>query len=112
MPDYCYSMIGGDTPDPDKLLERTSQLIEQTLQNGIQPEDFERSRRKKIGGFLRMMNSPEALANEFTKYQFKDCSLFDILPVYESLTLDQANRRLREHFRQDRMAVSLVVSGK
>jgi predicted Zn-dependent peptidase len=112
MPDYCYSMIGGDTPDPDKLLARTTQLLEQTLQNGIQQDDFERSRRKKIGGFLRMMNSPEALANEFTKYQFKDCSLFDILPVYESLTLDQANERLREHFRQDRMAVSLVVSGK
>jgi len=106
--DYSYSMFGGDTRDPDLLLKRVREQIDKALEQGIQESDFERSRRKKIGGFLRMMNSPEAIAHEFTKYQFKGCNLFDILPMYEKLTLDQINRRLREHFNWNQLAVSIV----
>jgi len=106
--DYSYSMFGGDTRDPDLLLKRVREQIDKALEQGIREADFERSRRKKIGGFLRMLNSPEAIAHEFTKYQFKGCNLFDILPVYERLTLDRINRRLREHFNWNQLAVSIV----
>jgi len=41
----------------------------------------------------------------------KGCDLFDVLPIYESLTLDQANERLRDHVRWERLAVSIVSNG-
>lgn len=104
-------MLGGDTKDPDRLMERIREQLDEALSNGIRAEDFERSRRKKIGGFLRMLNSPEAIANQFTNYKLKGCDLFDVLPIYESLTLDQANERLRDHVRWERLAVSIVSNG-
>lgn len=109
--EYAFSVVGGDTRDPDELLARIKGTLETLRTSGIPQEVFERSRRKKMGGFLRMLNSPESMANEFTKYAFKDIDLFDILPVYEQLTLEDINGRLQEHFDWEHSSVSIVKSG-
>ncbi|MFC4775329.1 EF-P 5-aminopentanol modification-associated protein YfmH [Paenibacillus sp. GCM10023252] len=106
--DYSFSVIGGDTNDPDELLNRVKQGILQALDSGLEPAAFERSKRKKIGGYLRMLNSPEAIAGEFTRYRFRDSDMFDVLSAYENSTLEQANARLREHFDFNQLAVSIV----
>lgn len=109
-PDVSFSVIGGDTKDPDLLVSRIREEVNRVLETGLSATAFERSRKKKIGGFLRMMNSSEAIANEFTKYKFDGNDLFDILPVYESITLDEANARMREHFDWNQLAISIVKS--
>lgn len=106
--DYAFSVIGGETRDPDELLARIRASVERTLESGIEPEQFERAKRKRMGGYLRMLNSPEAIANEFTRYRFRGGDLFKLLEVYESITIDEANARLRSHFDWNRMAVSIV----
>jgi len=108
--DYAFSILGGDTKDPDQLVARIKEEVEKRREPGLDAVTFERSRKKKIGNFLRMMNSPEAIANEFTKYRFKGIDLFDILPVYENLTLEDVNKRFSEHFDWSRLAVSIVQS--
>ncbi|XID95065.1 EF-P 5-aminopentanol modification-associated protein YfmH [Paenibacillaceae bacterium WGS1546] len=110
-PGYAFSMIGGETRDPDEMASRASEALYEAARNGIPPEAFERTRRKKIGAFLRMMNSPEAIAGEFTRYRHKGGDLFKVVETYESLTLDEANRRIREHANPERRAVSIVRSG-
>ncbi|MFC9774932.1 EF-P 5-aminopentanol modification-associated protein YfmH [Paenibacillus chitinolyticus] len=109
-PEYAFSAMGGDTKDPDLLLSRIREELDRVKGEGLDEEAFERSRRKKIGGFLRMLNSPEAITNEFTRYLFKGADMFDILKTYESITKDEAESRLREHFDWSRFAVSLVRS--
>jgi predicted Zn-dependent peptidase len=108
--DYAFSVIGGDTRDPEQLVERIREELSQLAENGLDKMTFERCRKKKIGNFLRMLNSPEAIANEFTKYRFNDIDLFDILPLYESITLERVNERFREHFNWNQLAVSIVQS--
>jgi len=80
------------------------------LSRGLDPVSFERSRKKRIGAYLRLLNSPEALANEYTKYKFKESDLFQFLPMYEAFSLEEANARLQNHFNWDRLAVSIVKS--
>lgn len=109
-PDYAYSIMGGDTPDPDRLIERMEQAVEKAREEGIAATDFERIKRKNIGQFLRALNSVEYIANQFTSYQFNGNDLFTIVPVLESITLEEANQRLREHLKLEQMAVSLVRS--
>lgn len=108
--DYGYSIIGGDTPKPDQLVETIQKEITQCLEKGIDKKDFERSKRKKIGLFLRSLNSVEFIANQFTSYKFNGIDLFSVVPVLEKITLEDANQRMREHFQFDQMAVSLVRS--
>ncbi|MUG45622.1 EF-P 5-aminopentanol modification-associated protein YfmH [Paenibacillus woosongensis] len=109
-PNYAFSAIGGDTKDPDRLLEIFTEEAKLILASGFQSDDFERARKKKIGGYLRMLNSPENIAHEFTRYRFRGGDLFSVLPIYESLTLEEVNNRLREHMDWNQLAVSLVVS--
>lgn len=110
-PQYAFTAIGGETRDPDELLRRVQEEVERISQAGISEEEFERSRRKRIGNYLRMLNSPEAIANEFTKYKFRNQDLFDILPLYESITLEQVMQRLHKHFDWNKMAASIVRRG-
>jgi predicted Zn-dependent peptidase len=106
--DYAFSVIGGDSPNPDELLGRIRTAVEEALRTGIEPAAFERSKRKKIGGYLRMLNSPEAIAGEFTRYRFRDSDMFDLLSLYENCTLEQVNERIREHFDFQQLAISIV----
>lgn len=109
-PQYAFSAVGGDTKDPDQLLARIRAEVDKLKASGFQESDFERARKKKMGGYLRMLNSPENIAHEFTRYQFRGADLFKVLPVYESITVDDVNRRLQEHVDWDQLAVSIVVS--
>lgn len=56
-PQYAFSAIGGDTKDPDLLLTRIKEEVDQILKTGFAEKDFERARKKKMGGYLRMLNS-------------------------------------------------------
>lgn len=109
-PNYAFSAIGGDTKDPDRMLAVIKEETEALLASGFHQEDFERARKKKIGGYLRMLNSPENIAHEFTRYNFRGGDLFAVLPLYESLTLEDINARLREHIDWEQLAISIVVS--
>jgi len=58
-----------------------------------------------------MMNSPESIASEFTRYRHKGGDLFTLVEIYESLTLNEINERIKEHAKPDRRAISIVRSG-
>ncbi|SFJ24462.1 EF-P 5-aminopentanol modification-associated protein YfmH [Thermoflavimicrobium dichotomicum] len=105
---YGHSMIGGDTPDPDRLLSRIQTELPKLIEKGISAEDFERIRKKRIGSALRSLNYPEWIANQFTGYRFNGIDLFQMIPALEQLTVDEVNQRMREHMNWDRFAISLV----
>lgn len=107
---YAFSVIGGDTPDPDMLIEAVKEYVQATLDKGIDEERFEAVKRKKIGNYLRMLNSPEAIATQFTRYRFHQCDMFNIINYYRECTLDDVHARLKAHFNFEQMAVSIVVS--
>lgn len=108
--DYAYSIFGGDTPDPEKLVESITNIMEEWRQKGIEQDDFERAKRKKIGNFMRGLNSVEFIANQFTQYKFNGNDLFTIVPVLESITKEDVEKRMQEHFQPDQIAVSIVRS--
>jgi len=106
--DYAFSVFGGDTPDPERLVKRLKEEVDHVKKVGISARDFERLRRKRMGGYLRLLNSPEAIANEFTRYRFRDQDFFDLLSVYEEMTLQQVNDRLQQLFDWSQTAISIV----
>ncbi len=107
---YAFSVIGGDTRDPEALVARVREEVEAWKSSGVPEELFERTRRKKIGGFYRMLNSPEAIAGEFTKHRFRGTNVFDVLELYEQISLDEVEARLQEHFDWEQLSVCIVKS--
>lgn len=86
---YGFAMIGSDSEQPDQLVSAIKEKLAQAEQaNLFTTEDVERIKRKKIGFFLRALNSIEFIANQFTRYKFNDMNLFDVVPALEKLTVE------------------------
>lgn len=107
---YGFSMAGGDTPDPDALLKRIQQELPKIVQSGIPEDDVERIRKKKLGNYLRYLNSPEWIANQFTRYRFIGFDLFDVGTILEKMKPQEVNQRIKEHIDWNQFAASIVRS--
>lgn len=107
---FGFAMIGGDTGDPDLLAESIEKmLLEVKSGNIITEEQLERAIKKKIGTFLRAVNSPEYIANQFTRYAFNDMNLFDVVPTLEKITLEDVKNLASEVITEERFSICQVV---
>lgn len=110
---FGFAMIGGDTGEPDKLAETLEKMLLDAKNQSVFNEDqLERAKRKKIGAFLRAVNSPEYIANQFTRYAFNDMNLFDVVPTLEKITLNDVQLLASEVISEERFSVCQVVPKK
>lgn len=106
---FGFAMMGGDTTSPDELANELRSILEGAKEGQFTKEQLERAKRKKIGSFLRAINSPEYIANQFTRYAFNEMDLFSVVPVLEKLTLDDIHKAAKELFEEERFTVCQVV---
>jgi predicted Zn-dependent peptidase len=110
---FGFAMIGGDTGEPDKLADTLEKMLLEAKNQSVFNEDqLERAKRKKIGAFLRAVNSPEYIANQFTRYAFNDMNLFDVVPTLEKITLNDVQSLASEVISEERFSVCQVVPKK
>ncbi|MCK9222945.1 MAG: pitrilysin family protein [Limnochordia bacterium] len=107
-PSYGHIMIGGNTPDPERLHQELLAGLREFHSAGINEDDFERVKRSAIGQFVGSFNSIESVANNFIYAQFNGIWLLDYLPVMENLTLEQVRGLLTEFADEKQVAVSVV----
>ncbi|TCP55559.1 putative Zn-dependent peptidase [Tumebacillus sp. BK434] len=108
-PRFAHSLFGGNSKDPDRVLQVVEAAFAEALQNGISEADFNRARNKMIGQMVSTLDSARAIARHFTTYTFRNADFFDIIDVMENLTLEQVNQRLREHLVPEMLTVSIVL---
>ena len=106
--DYGYSIISGETRNIDKVQEKIKEYIKENQRTGINVEDFERVKKAKLGSFVRAFDSIESIANTFLNYYFEGINYFDIYDYMKSVTLDDLNKRLREHFVEEMAVMSII----
>lgn len=106
---FGFAMIGGDTEQPDQLAEEIKRTLLQAKRDGIPANRLENAKKKKIGSFLRAINSPEYIANQFTRYSFNEMNLFDVVPTLEKLTNDDIHHTLNEMIDENLFSVCQVV---
>lgn len=107
---FGFAMVGGDTGEPDQLADRLQQMLLDAKKGSVfNEEQLERAKRKKIGAFLRAVNSPEYIANQFTRYAFNDMNLFDVVPTLEKITLQDVQSLASEVISEERFSVCQVI---
>ena len=107
---FGFAMIGGDTNEPDQLAETLKKMLLSAKQSDIFTlEGLERTKKKKIGTFLRAINSPEYIANQFTRYAFNEMNLFDVVPTLESITVEDVKAVIADFIEEERFTVCQVV---
>ncbi len=86
--DYSFILMGGDTPYVDELKEKLYDFISHIKDYKITEEEFDRVKRKNIGALISLFNSPESIANIFSRYYFEGIMFFEFIDVINELTLD------------------------
>lgn len=107
-PGYAYSMLGGDTDQPEELVRRVRELTDRSLSEGLGEDAFERVKRKCIGGLIRAFNSPATIANQFTNYYFNGSDYLQLLEVYRNLKLDDVHQVAATHLDWSKSATCVV----
>jgi predicted Zn-dependent peptidase len=107
---FGFLTVGGDTEKPDILAEKVQSLLLKAKEQSLFTEEgLERTKKKKIGAFLRAINSPEFIANQFTRYAFNEMDLFEVVPTLESLKYDDIQTVASTIISEERFTVCQVV---
>lgn len=86
--DYAFIQIGCDCDDYETLKNELIKLIKNFKDVEINVSDFERIKKKNIGLFINMFNSPESIANIFSRYYFEGIMAFDLIDEVAKISLD------------------------
>lgn len=105
-PSYSFSLITSSTPDPDKLKSLLLDELKAKVGNLEDEEAFELLKKQFIGEFISSLNSPEYIANQYTKLYFEGVSLFNMLNIVDSITLESINEAAEKSLNFDQIADS------
>ena len=106
---YAYAVIQGQSKEPKKVLEYLKQEIEEIKQNGINKEDFERTRKMIYGDYIKEYNSVSDIATMFLADYMKGINSFNYLEEYSSVTIEYVEQVLKEVFKPEYIALSVVT---
>jgi len=106
---HGHTMIGGETKDPEQLYQRIMNAIKAMKKTGIDTEQFERHRRKILGGYIRRFDSLEFIANNYLAYRFREADLFMLPSILQEVQIDEALALLEENLEETRHAVSIIA---
>jgi predicted Zn-dependent peptidase len=104
-----YGIIGGDTPEPERLRDILLERIRKLVEGGIRGEDFEREKRKFIGGFIRGFNSLEYIASHYTYFLFHGFDLFRSIDLLSKLDRDGLEARVASLLNRSHSSCFMLV---
>lgn len=107
---YGYTIFGGESENPHKVKQQIMAHIKTTIDKGADRQAFERVKKVMLSRYIRQFNSVERLANTFIASLFRDINLFDYMDVYNEITFEEIEKRLRTHFVEENMVLSIVSS--
>lgn len=108
--DYSFLQIGGDTFQPVALRNKILDFIDKMPDYQVDDKDFERVKKKNIGILIGVFNSPESIANLFSRYYFEGIMIFDLMDYISKLTIEDLYQ-LKPLF-QRRYTSSCIVTSK
>lgn len=105
---FGFTILGGNTREPEQFQKRVKEMLHELKERDITDEEFERMKKKRIGQFLRSMNSLEFIATTFVQYRHLGIDLFQVLPEIEKLTKQDVMNHIQNWISEDRIAVCEV----
>ncbi len=107
-PKFGYTIIGGDSAEPENVYETVKNHIDKTIETGIDKTLIDRAKKVLISQDIRLFNSVENMGNTFVRQLINGQNPFEYKEVVESLTYDEIYDRLCEHFDTSNCVLSVI----
>lgn len=105
---YSAHIFNGESNNPEAVRERINDEIERLIKTGVDPESFERIKKKHYGSLIMDFDSVDAISNSLLSAYFNGDGLYDQLSVIESITVEDVNCRLRTAFNIENSSMSVI----
>lgn len=107
--EFCHVLMTTNTNTPENFKKRILEIIEEAKHNDtINEKRLNNQKREVIGDFLSSLNSPEYIANQYTKYHLDGYDLYRLPEVIESITLEEVKHHCFDMLNTEYMVESLV----
>ncbi len=106
--DYAFIQFEGESKEPRKVADMILKEAARMKKEGLNPQDFERTKKLMYGKYIKSFNSIESIGNSFCSDYFLGIEPFAFLRVYDSLRLEDATKRFEELFDEELFAISIV----
>ena len=101
-------MITGQSKEPEGVYDLIKQQINELKQEGVNEEDFNRTKKMIYGGYVKEYNSVQDISRMFLSDFFKGVNSFDYLEEIQIINIDYINQILKEVFNEEKMIISIV----
>lgn len=98
---YGFLLFGGNTNNPKEFYIALKDILQNANNKPLSIDHFNRAKKQIIGGFISALNSLEYTANQFTKFHFQNASLFDILKIAKSITIQDLTKAMSILYNND-----------
>ena len=106
--EYAHILISGASRNPEIMKERLLKEIQEIKQNGINKEDFERTKKMIYGDYIKQYNDVATIARIFLNDFMNGINSFDYLEEITAIDLDEVKQTLEDNFKSDKIVFSVV----
>lgn len=105
---YAHILITGQSNNPEELFDMFKERVNEYIQNGINEQDFERTRKMIYGEYIKEYNDVTSIARMFLSDYFKGVNSFDYLEEINTINVEYLNQVLKDVFNEKNMILSVV----
>ena len=104
---YALSILGGESKEPQAVLERIAKRVEQVEQGLILQKDFQRIKNSRYGSFVKQFNSIEGICRLYTTLGLMDVRVIDYFSLYDKIDFNSVLGQWK-HFDLQKATLSVV----
>ena len=101
-------MLGGESPDPKRVLKELCDALSEVKVKGLSPNAFERAKKASFGARLRGLESFDSICISMVTGLFGGYCSLDSFEVLDSVAIDECEMFLTEFMAPDRLAMSVL----
>lgn len=103
---FAFAALSMETPHVDTFVKRMTEALERPF--AIDAATLARKQRMMQGQFLKALNSPEFIANQFSRYALNEGNLFDLPNLIDSISLAELQDAYARLFQKEKRTVCIV----
>ena len=101
-------ILGGESAEPEKVLEELKKEVARISEEGLDKERFELSKRASLGARLRGLEDFDNVCISLAMGVFEGYCPFDALSLLSNVTAQECEQFIRKTLAPERLAISII----
>ncbi|MDR2073884.1 MAG: insulinase family protein [Oscillospiraceae bacterium] len=107
-PYFSSIIFEGNSEYPEEVASIIREEAENMTRNGIEKEVFERAKKNVYAESISMLDGVKAISNILLEFSFLGYEIFEFIDKISKIKLDELNEKIKNKFRGDFSALSVI----